>query len=210
MIHVRRSVVHLCVIWATGELIKSANTNEEYCMCVFVKRRGRVRGEMLSKQGERLTAQHIVPGNEGKFGNMKCISKDRQVRAAASCCQSYISAAPTGMGACTYCSHTHPFNQLPHAQQFSDYVGSSHSCTHIQPQKMCDGASAHTHSRSLNTLQTFYMHFVLLQAVSPPFTSVIVFKRRPYKSCLLKADSASSCRCDTWFINSQNKPHCFH
>lgn len=71
---------------------------------------------MLSKQHERLTAQHIVPGNEGNFGNMKYISKDRQVRAAASCCQSEtLTPLPLGRERARIAAARAHFNQRLHA-----------------------------------------------------------------------------------------------
>ena len=55
----------VCVIWVTGELIKSADTKQGVCVCVCVCVRG---GGMLSKRCGRLTAQHFVPGNGGGGG----------------------------------------------------------------------------------------------------------------------------------------------
>lgn len=52
------------------------------------------------------------------------------------------------------------------------------------------------------TLQTFRMHFVLL-------SGCVASKARPYKRLLLTADSASSCRCDTWFINRPKQTSLF-
>lgn len=64
MIHGGRTVAYPWVIWATGELIKSANTNEEY-VCVLVRggrlgRGGCVQGERCAEQA----GQRIVHGNE--------------------------------------------------------------------------------------------------------------------------------------------------
>lgn len=135
---------------------------------------------MLSK---RLTARHIVAEHGRKRLNVSG-KTDRPPAASLTC------------------STTHSFKRSIYIR-FSHYVG---SCT-LQLQRVCDKASTHTFTFKL----LIYGRPALSTVFSCSLLSHVCHHSLggPAKSRSLKADSASSCRCDTWFICQQKQASLF-